>query len=155
MTKICTKCGKTKDVSEFFKKKAARDGLRERCKSCTRVIDKVRNGTPEYRQQRKKWREENRFQYALTHSKTQSKRRGHTPCLATVEEIKDAFTGYCKICGKEEGKHKLSMDHDHETGQFRFWLCADCNHGIGYFKDSPDLLERAAKLLRKQQRKEG
>lgn len=153
MNKTCTKCGETKAAEEFFKLKKTKDGRRSQCKSCTRPIDKARSSKPEHREQRKKWRDANRFAYALWHSKAQSKRRGHTPCLATIEEIKDAFTGHCRICGKGEGKKKLSMDHDHETGQFRFWLCADCNHGIGNFKDSPELLERAAKLLRQQQKK--
>ena len=33
------------------------------------------------------------------------------------------------------------FDHDHKTGEFRGWLCANCNFAIGYAKDSRDRLQ--------------
>ena len=63
-------------------------------------------------------------------------------------------TGQCEICGlPESSKHqcgtinRLSLDHDHKTGQFRGWLCSRCNHGIGNFKDSAENLRRATSYL--------
>ena len=32
----------------------------------------------------------------------------------------------------------LVMDHDHQTGKFRGWLCKNCNYGIGLFGDTID-----------------
>jgi recombinational DNA repair protein (RecF pathway) len=54
----------------------------------------------------------------------------------------------CQICGERNrsGK-KLSIDHDHKSGSFRGFLCARCNLGIGFFNDSPALLESASKYL--------
>ena len=33
-TKICTKCKKEKDLSEFYKRNKHKDGLNQQCKSC-------------------------------------------------------------------------------------------------------------------------
>jgi recombination endonuclease VII len=61
--------------------------------------------------------------------------------------------GVCAICNKPEIKmqngeiQKLSVDHEHETGVVRGLLCAACNYGLGYFKDNPDTLRKAAEYL--------
>lgn len=36
-TKICTKCNQTKELSEFSKKEASKDGLRGSCKACDKL----------------------------------------------------------------------------------------------------------------------
>ena len=33
--------------------------------------------------------------------------------------------GRCEYCGNDQGP--LCLDHDHETGKFRGWLCHPCN----------------------------
>lgn len=54
--------------------------------------------------------------------------------------------GLCDLCRKPgDGRWKeLSIDHCHNTNQFRGMLCTDCNTGIGKLKDDPALLRRAA-----------
>lgn len=39
------------------------------------------------------------------------------------------------------------MDHDHLSGLVRGLLCAQCNRGLGFFRDSVWLLERAIGYL--------
>ena len=55
----------------------------------------------------------------------------------------------CAICGKNESeqKHRLSVDHNHTTGEIRGLLCVNCNHGIGKLGDSIDMLQKAIKYL--------
>jgi len=36
--KICRLCGKEKDISEFHKKTSAKDGHRNECKECVKII---------------------------------------------------------------------------------------------------------------------
>lgn len=52
--------------------------------------------------------------------------------------------GRCKICGQLK---KLNVDHDHATGEVRGLLCHGCNVGIGFFRDSPELLRSAIDYL--------
>lgn len=51
--------------------------------------------------------------------------------------------GLCFIC-KNNGTY---FDHCHKTNYIRGLLCATCNLGIGYLKDSPILLKRAAQYV--------
>lgn len=61
--------------------------------------------------------------------------------------------GVCATCKNPElvsqnGKiRSLSVDHDHKTDSIRGLLCYACNVGIGFFKDDPERLRRAAEYL--------
>jgi hypothetical protein len=57
--------------------------------------------------------------------------------------------GRCLIC-KNVSERRLAVDHDRVTGKIRGLLCTNCNLGIGFFRDSPILLESAAKYLREE-----
>ena len=52
----------------------------------------------------------------------------------------------CAICDKGCTK-ALAADHDHNSGIFRGLLCNSCNRGLGYFKDSSELLQKATQYL--------
>lgn len=55
--------------------------------------------------------------------------------------------GVCAIC-KQSDKRRLAVDHDHGDKLVRGLLCNSCNRGIGFFKDSPLLIEAALKYVR-------
>ncbi|MGA5420221.1 endonuclease VII domain-containing protein [Streptomyces lavendulocolor] len=65
--------------------------------------------------------------------------------------------GTCAICGRPDGEGRaLSVDHDHgccpdgdrTCGKcVRGLVCGACNHGLGKFRDSPELLRAAAAYL--------
>lgn len=54
----------------------------------------------------------------------------------------------CEICSADiTGKRKAHWDHNHETGEFRGWLCVRCNLLLGYADDDVDLLDKAIVYL--------
>lgn len=166
MSKTCTKCGETKTLEEFyFNGHPRKDGTKSRmarCKSC--FGSRKRNGAKDneysrkYQQKRRledpegfrardrKWRlGKGRFKQALIASRAAAKRNGHTSCNATVGELEAAWTGKCGICGVPELEctKRLHLDHCHDAGCFRDWICSNCNTGLGHFKDSEELLVNA------------
>ena len=57
--------------------------------------------------------------------------------------------GKCSICGEENpGGRRLSIDHNHTTGQIRRLLCVKCNAGIGNFRENIALMERAIQYIK-------
>ena len=156
--KKCKKCGVEKDVSEFqshFDKRRNSSYRRATCKDCNRERD-CASSRAYYHKNREKakatsraYHKSHRFEMALLDAKSVARKREHEPCLATVNEIESAFTGRCDICGVPEAElnKKLCMDHDHASGQFRGWLCRNCNSGIGHMKDSEDIIVNALHYL--------
>lgn len=83
--------------------------------------------------------------YSLKHNYGMSK--------TELESMLDAQNNECAICHTKEilqikgKKLRLSIDHCHKTGKIRGLLCSNCNRGLGYFKDNPELLKRAELYL--------
>ena len=70
----------------------------------------------------------------------------------TPEEYKALLSkcgGVCQLCGSKPLAKQLNVDHDHATGEVRGLLCNNCNLGLGHFKDSRSVLEKAIKYLNK------
>jgi hypothetical protein len=77
-------------------------------------------------------------------------RREYGITLEDERELLAAQDHRCLICGIHESgstKGRLALDHCHETGQIRGYLCTRCNSGLGQFRDSPALLLAAAEYL--------
>lgn len=57
--------------------------------------------------------------------------------------------GTCAICKRARGlRKKLSVDHDHATGEVRGLLCQKCNRDVlGHLRDDVNALYRAADYL--------
>src|SRR6266446_1969785 len=54
----------------------------------------------------------------------------------------------CRVCRTDDpGSHDWNVDHDHVTNKVRGLLCANCNFGLGHFKDNPETLRAAAVYL--------
>lgn len=98
------------------------------------------------------------------------KARPYCPsCLSTYQKVLGGLKKKhpipsdhaCECCGKVEedltvhygrNGNPISvwrLDHCHETGQFRGWLCANCNIGLGKFYDDPSLLQKAIQYIQK------
>lgn len=76
--------------------------------------------------------------------------------LADYDRMSEAQDHKCAICGGAEARlvrvqradtRRLSVDHDHATGEVRALLCGDCNVGLGAFKDDAARLMRAVAYL--------
>lgn len=51
----------------------------------------------------------------------------------------------CDICGMNS--RRICYDHDHNTGEFRGWLCSGCNLALGLVKDNPHTLRKLASYI--------
>lgn len=82
---------------------------------------------------------------------SRSKRAVETRGLGTVGQTKrtmlKAQGNSCLICGKFIDEETSHLDHCHRTGRARGALCSACNAGIGMFRDSTRLLEKAIRYL--------
>ena len=65
----------------------------------------------------------------------------------TVTRLQSSPCELCRLPAKENRHGKSYIDHCHKSGRVRGPLCAACNHGLGQFRDSPDLLRAAAEYL--------
>lgn len=55
--------------------------------------------------------------------------------------------GLCAICGNPFGVKGAKLDHDHDTGLARGYLCNKCNLAIGLLGDTAESLGRAFAYL--------
>lgn len=62
-----------------------------------------------------------------------------------VSDMISDQNGCCAICNTDApGAKGFHIDHNHETGKIRGLLCGFCNSGLGFFRDNPKLMRRAA-----------
>lgn len=145
--KVCTKCGEEREFGEFAVRKS-KSGRASACKECNNDAGRssyvVRKSLPDKKAKMDaanvKYREANRFVKPLKTAACAAINRGYAPCTATEVEIREAFTGRCDACSvlEIECNTKLHLDHNHETGAFRGWLCSNCNRALGLLHDSSE-----------------
>jgi Recombination endonuclease VII len=135
MTVLCVRCPET-DPTQFYADKRKKNGLSSWCKRCFHLDHLVK-----YQSDPQKYRDKARQRrYGLTRE--------------AYDALFEAQDGRCAVCRKEEtavnqyGEKSLPVDHDHLTGQVRGLVCDECNKGLGFFHDDPELLEAAATYLR-------
>lgn len=122
MTIKCSHCGEEKDPSLFCTSKREAKGWQQPCKECARKSSASRRLADPLKQRRMKYK-------------------------ATDEELHSFLSGdECEICGVF--LTKKYVDHNHTTGKIRGVLCSPCNVGLGHFKDSAVVLEKAIAYLK-------
>lgn len=155
-TKLCTKCGKVKSISEFCKDKRAADGLTYWCKDCRNQHNReyLKANPEKAKEHNDKWKER-RKEYYKRPENAKKLRNSHLKrnFNITVEDYEKMFedqNGVCAICGKPEicdRNDNLCIDHDHVTGKIRGLLCNKCNRALGYFLDDPKIILSAYNYL--------
>lgn len=127
--RTCTICDLDKEISHYHK--SGKNRWRSQCKPCYNMLLRE-NYCPRKHRNRKL-----KFKYGITHKEY--------IILSKAQDNK------CKICASDNSKchnsNYMHVDHCHETGKIRGLLCVDCNHGLGKFKDSPELLLNAISYL--------
>ena len=58
------------------------------------------------------------------------------------------FGELCECCGKPVTRN-WQLDHCHDTGDFRGWLCKQCNTGLGNLGDNLQSLQLAVEYLQR------
>lgn len=134
---VCLTCSILKPIHEFEWAKD-RPSPRKHCKKCRynkRDREKEKARHREYMKERR-----------LKEPEKVRQNWERSTYGASKEDIIKAL-GYdgCLICGSV---HRLHIDHCHKTGKVRGLLCSNCNTGLGMFRDSPMLLNRASEYLK-------
>jgi hypothetical protein len=162
--KRCNTCGVLKPLSDYYAASGMRDGHRNDCIECNKAAKRERHArnAERYRAAARRWAEENPERRAAYQAEYRNRperkramrdlyyRRTYGISADEADAILDAQNGRCAICCAPAPERLASMhlDHDHETGAIRGFLCIDCNQGLGKLRDSPDLLLRALVYLR-------
>jgi hypothetical protein len=67
-----------------------------------------------------------------------------------INTLKQEQHNKCAICSKTEpGNKRLSVDHNHITGEIRGLLCNNCNRAIGLLQDNVNIIKNAVSYLTK------
>jgi hypothetical protein len=86
-------------------------------------------------------RKDRRAVRAAARRRYQAKERGWAECTDYPPPPTDSK---CAICHREM---PLCLDHDHETGKFRGYICRDCNMGLGKLGDTVEMIRRVLAYL--------
>jgi hypothetical protein len=130
MTKNCNRCFTDKPCEDFNKNRAMKDGLQGYCRVCSKAY----------------------YRSYVIHTLIE---RNYGLTKEQYEALLEAQHGRCAICERtpeetnrrRNGCERLSVDHNHETGQVRGLLCASCNTLIGMARDDITVLQAAVEYL--------
>ncbi len=150
--KMCHECGEWKPRETGFYRTASR------CKPCHNVYTAARDAAnPEDVKARMKRHNAKRYQREDYRERSlESARRsklknryGLTP--DEYDEMFEAQSGRCAICGSPPEGKRLSVDHDHQTDEVRGLLCQPCNLVLGSVEAlllrCPEAFERVKEYL--------
>jgi hypothetical protein len=132
--KRCSKCKKDKPLSAFTRSKKLKCGYESQCKDCKRPAIKA-------------W---NKRRPAADKNKTHRKSIMKVKYGLSEEQYLNLLSAQgnrCAICNCSFQEKRVCIDHCHETGIVRGLLCANCNTGLGHFKDDTQSLQSAIEYL--------
>jgi len=154
--KQCSKCEEIKDLKFFSKHKGKKDGLRSHCKECDKLSFIKQSKDPEFKIKRRDFMRNRRKNPEFkvrekVYNRSTNFKRNFGITIEQYDEMFLTQNGNCLICGENQSKFKrrLAVDHCHETKKIRGLLCDYCNPGLGYFKDSEDILNKAILYLKR------
>jgi hypothetical protein len=112
---------------------------------------------PEQKTKRRAWERKWRQEYRIKHPKRSylwmrrfHLKRSFNITLEEYEGMLKAQDYKCAICGAlhaEVSRKRLQIDHCHKVDKIRALLCRGCNSALGYAKDDPNILRKAADYI--------
>jgi hypothetical protein len=137
--KRCSECREVKSRADFYKNRAAKDGLQYRCKRCTKHrMDDLNRRDPEQRRE-------------IARSHMINKRfASYGISFLEFQDRLVAQGGRCKACRK---RAELQVDHCHAGGGVRGLLCGECNRALGLVRDDPAVLLALVEYLREHEQR--
>ena len=134
--KTCSDCKLSKPLDDFHKAKDRAFQRAARCKDCQAIYSAT-------------WYQENKERLKPNMRKN-SYARYYKITIEKYEVLLAEQNNGCAICTAPTGSNgkRLSVDHNHQTGEVRGLLCDDCNIGLGKFKDNSSLLANAINYLK-------
>lgn len=133
----CTTCQEEKPKTEFHRNKSYTRGYQYICKYCTKEYNKQPKMKANRERITKKYR--NTVRYRETIRKSNLRRR-----YGKVVDVPEV----CDVCGeKNPDGRNIHVDHCHNTGKIRGFLCYKCNTSIGFMRDDFKLIKALAKYL--------
>lgn len=169
--KKCSKCKELKPIENFSTNGFRRGKVSHRsdCKECRAETARQDRSQGKYKFERSEEQKSKHAAYMREYSKKNRDRinamrraryspeRNKDCALRTkygisLKEYNRMFEeqkGKCAICGVElDNGFFTHLDHDHDTGRVRGLLCRNCNPGLGQFKHSAGLLQKAVEYLK-------
>jgi hypothetical protein len=136
--KVCKTCNTEKELDQFPKGKAYKNGIRPSCLVCRREYE-----VKSYHKHKHK------HPYDYETEKDRKLKRTYGISYKEYLTMLEAQNGQCAICGTTStGKRAFHVDHDHDTGEVRGLLCSGCNTGIGNLKEDIGIMERAIQYVK-------
>jgi transcription elongation factor Elf1 len=121
--KICSRCGKRKHETEFAKNQYRKGSIivrRAYCIECGKLAKPIPSKI-----------------------KNEYEKKYPRPKIGEIFQ--------CPICKRKKEiwhKNQVCLDHNHETGEIRGYICGDCNASIGRMGENIDVFERAILWLK-------
>lgn len=149
--KVCRGCQRTLPIDAFDLRRQRQGSAkwRSRCKECEAAGQRLKEKNGQ--------RDRSTEQATASHSSLRSyaKRLG-IPWADVVGRY--PADNRCEVCRRTPQEAysgdryaRLSLDHCHQTGRLRGFLCGPCNSGVGHLGDTPERLRAALKYLTKSQ----
>jgi hypothetical protein len=171
LERCCPSCEEVKPLGEFPRNRATKSGFGDWCKLCNNAYAKKRKRPLATAKALYNINLENLPKISLyEHIRSETLFKGtdadancrnHNITQENFEAMLKSQHSRCAICSDffdfDEGRKSIHIDHDHNCcpGQrscgrcIRGLLCANCNLGLGRFKDDEVILTRAIKYLKK------
>lgn len=138
MKRQCTKCGKTKELEAFCRRKGAKDGHRSECKNCHCLAERERrrlNG------EKMRLRDKSRYQNnpdrrhfmkeksTVWAKQNSNKRHAHKEVERAISKGLLRKPDFCSLC--KEKARKIDGHHpDYDEPLEVVWLCCRCHSRV-------------------------